>query len=406
MTTNIVAIWNELTPYRLHVMRRTRDELPGCRVVNVFTHSVTKNSSPWSMRVPQDLNVEFDEANRIPRIEQFVHRGAWRLASSIEAVVQRERPVFVLMHGHNDLARFILIRRLRRSGVPLVHASDSNIFSEQPGRGWRRLVKPAYRAYRSYLLAHMDAYMPMGVGGRAFYNLYGRGDVPYFMFPYEPDYALLQSRSRDTEQALKDEFGLATGRRRFLYSGRLVAGKGIQTMLAAFAAVADRCPEWDLVIAGDGPLRGQLEEAVPAHLRHRVFFLGFMQMDRLRSAYHICDVLLHPSERDQWGLVINEAAAAGMAIVATDVIGAVSDLVRHGINGLIIRPGSIDAMSKAIAKIAEPGVADRLRSNSASVLADWRIAADPIAGLRSAVEHFSSTARAVHTNADRDREQP
>lgn len=389
----VVAVWNELTPYRLHVMKRVRDELPGVRVVNVFTHSVTKNSSPWAMDVPADLNVVFDEENRIPAVTQFAHRNARRLVRSIETVIRDERPVFVLMHGHSDLTRFILIRKLARAGIPMVHASDSNIFSEQPGQGWKRPAKSAYRAYRSYLLSMMDGYMPMGVGGRAFYNLYGRQDVPHFMFPYEPDYALIRRRDSAAEGELRRKHGLAEDRRRFLYCGRLVAGKGIHTMVAAFAKVAGRCPDWDLVIAGDGPLRPELEAAVSPTVMGRVRFLGFMQMEELRHAYHVCDVLLHPSERDQWGLVINEAAAADMAIVATDVIGAVSDLVRHGINGILIRPKSIDAMADAIVDVARPGVADRMRGNAGRILEEWRTSADPIDGFRKAIDHFASRGR-------------
>jgi glycosyltransferase involved in cell wall biosynthesis len=114
-----------------------------------------------------------------------------------------------------------------------------------------------------------------------------------------------------------------------------------------------------------------------------------MQMERLRSVYHVCDVLLHPSERDQWGLVINEAVAAGMAIVATDVIGAAADLVRHGVNGLVIRPRSAEAMATAIRDISRPGAADRFRQCASGVLADWQAAADPIQGFRSAVDHFA-----------------
>jgi glycosyltransferase involved in cell wall biosynthesis len=386
---SVVAVWNELTPYRLHVMRRVRDELPDVRVVNVFTHSVLKNSSPWKMEVPPDLNVVFDEPNRVPRVEQFVHARAWRLASSIEQVIGRSSPVFVLMHGHNDLTRYLLIKRLRRAGVPMVHASDVNIFSEQPGRGWKRALKAAYRAYRTNLLRLMDGYMPMGVAGRAFYNLYGRQDVPYFAFPYEPDYALIRNRDPDAERMLREEFRLPEARRRFLYSGRLVAGKGIQSMLSAFQSTAAGCPDRDLVIAGDGPLRRELEESVPASLRDRVRFLGFMQMERLRSVYHVCDVLLHPSERDQWGLVINEAVAADMAVIATDVIGAAADLVRHGINGIIVRPRSGEAMAAAILEISRPGVSESLRRNSARVLSEWQTSADPIRGFRAAVEHFS-----------------
>jgi glycosyltransferase involved in cell wall biosynthesis len=392
----VVAVWNELTPYRLHVMQRVRNEVPGVRVVNVFTHSVTKNSSPWKMEVSPDLNVVFDEPNRIPAVAQFAHSRATKLAKSIESVIRDERPVFVLMHGHGDLTRFILIRKLAKAGVPMVHASDSNIFSEQQARGWKRPVKAAYRLYRAYLLSMMQGYMPMGVGGRAFYHLHGRRDVPYFMFPYEPDYSLIQERDPAAEEDLRAKHDLPVNRRRFLYSGRLVAGKGIQSMLASFEKAARSCPDWDLVIAGDGPLRAELERSITPELKPRVRFLGFMQMKQLRCAYHVCDVLLHPSERDQWGLVINEAAAAGMAIIATDVIGAVSDLVRHGVNGLIVRPGDVNAMSDAIVAITRPGVADRLRGGAARILADWRMAADPVDGFRAAVDHFAAVKREMN----------
>lgn len=396
-TATVVAIWNELTPYRLHVMRRVRDELPHIRSVNVFTHSFLKNSSPWAMEVTPDLNVVFDEPNRIPRLDQFLHSRAWALAKSIEQVVAAERPVFVLMHGHKDATRLMLIRRFRRESIPLAHASDANVFSERSVHVLRDPVRAWSTASRMRILSMMDAYMPMGVAGRAYYNLYGRTGVPFFPFPYEPDYSLMVRRMPEIESELRARHSLGTERRRFLYSGRLVRGKGIEVMLQAFGSIAHDCPQWDLVIAGDGPLRNTLEESVPPALKERVRFLGFMQMEQLRSAYHLCHALVHPSERDQWALVVNEAMAANLAVIATDVTGAAADLVRSRINGVLVRPGSASEIAEAMRHVAQPGIAEEYARRSAEVLADWRRSADPVAGFAAATEHFIRKGKRLET---------
>jgi glycosyltransferase involved in cell wall biosynthesis len=389
--STVVSIWNELTPYRLHVMRRVAAELPHVRAVNVFTHSFLSNSSPWQMDVTPDLNVFHDEANRIPKIDQFVHARALRLARSIFEVIQRERPVFVVLHGHKDVTRLSLLRRLKRLGIPVAHASDANVFSERVVSSWRHPLRSASVSARMRVLAAMDAYMPMGIAGRAYYKLYGRPGVPFFPFPYEPDYALISRRDPVTEQQLREEHRLPDSRKRFLYSGRLVPGKGLEGLIEAFSMVAESCPDWDLVLAGDGPIRASLERAVPERLRSRVTFLGFMQMDRLRSAYHVCHALVHPSERDQWALVVNEAMAASLPLVVTDVTGAASDLVRNRVNGYIIRPGRTTDLADALRYCAQPSMAERMGENSRKLLEEWRIAADPVAGFDAAVRHFSGS---------------
>ena len=66
---------------------------------------------------------------------------------------------------------------------------------------------------------------------------------------------------------------------------------------------------------GDGPLRIALLNRIPLELRHRVKFLGFLQMAETAVCYGVCDCLLLPSDYEPWALVINEACAAGLAIV-------------------------------------------------------------------------------------------
>jgi glycosyltransferase involved in cell wall biosynthesis len=161
-------------------------------------------------------------------------------------------------------------------------------------------------------------------------------------------------------------------------------------LVQAFVRLADRLPSWDLVIAGQGPLEARLKAMATPALAARVRFLGFMQFDRLRAAYHACDVLVHPSAHEPWGLIINEAIASGMPVIASNVTGAAVDLVRDRVNGLLVRPGSIDDLADAMVSIADDGMRARLAARTRSVLADWVASADPVDGFRRAVDHFSA----------------
>jgi glycosyltransferase involved in cell wall biosynthesis len=128
---------------------------------------------------------------------------------------------------------------------------------------------------------------------------------------------------------------------------------------------------------------------VPERLRGRVTFTGFLQMQDVRCCYHLSQVLVHPSEFEPWALVINEAAAAGMAIIATYVTGAAVELVRDNVNGYLISPGSQRELEDALLAFSDAATLERFRSASMRRLEEWRLAADPIDGLRKAVGHFS-----------------
>jgi glycosyltransferase involved in cell wall biosynthesis len=384
-TPTIVALWYEMTPYHARALERIQRELTEARMVHVFTHSVKNNSMPWEVPLPQGVEVVHDERNRVPN-DAVIHRrflGAYRSWCS---VIERERPLFVLTSGHQDVSRWMLVPYLRRRVITYVLWSDSNVYGLNRGRPLKDALR---RLYLRQILRGFDAFMPMGTCGRAYFRTLGPRGRPMFLRPYEPDYRLIQSRDGRAEQALAERHGLAPGRKRFLYSGRLIPVKRVDVLIRAFCAVADAMPEWDLLIAGGGPQEQALRSMVPERIRARITFTGFLQMQDVRCCYHLSHVLVHPSEFEPWALVINEAAAAGMAIVATDVTGAAVELVRDNVNGFLVSPGSQPELEAALAAFADQGLLERFRSASPGRLAEWRAAADPVDGLRKAVAHFA-----------------
>jgi len=144
--------------------------------------------------------------------------------------------------------------------------------------------------------------------------------------------------------------------RTLLYSGRLVASKGVDLALEAFGASQLR-ETWRFVIAGEGPERAPLERLAPPGVE----FVGPQTPVELRRLYRAADLLVFPSRYDPWGLVLNEASCAGLAALASDGAGATRDLLTDGVDGLVVPAGSVDALRDAMDVVArDPGLPERL----------------------------------------------
>jgi glycosyltransferase involved in cell wall biosynthesis len=219
-------------------------------------------------------------------------------------------------------------------------------------------------------MSRIAATMPSGTCGRAYYRTHVLGDLPEFLLPLEPDYDAIQGVPRHPASDFASNHGFQAHRRRFLYSGRLAPVKRVDVTIDAFASIAKDVPNWDLVIAGTVPLLEQLESRVPDELRERVRFLGLLQQDELRCCTLSCDALVHASAWEPWGLVINEAVASGLAVIATNVTGAAADLVRDNVNGMLVPADSVESMAVAMRTMATGDTCARLRANLSRILSD------------------------------------
>lgn len=145
----------------------------------------------------------------------------------------------------------------------------------------------------------------------------------------------------------------AGNRSGLLFVGRLVEGKGVDTLIEAFALLAAGHPDLRLVVVGDGPLRPGLEARVMTlGLADRVAFTGALAADAVADAMRGAVVLAMPSRSEGLGLVAAEALACGCPVVASDIPG-VRDVVRHGETGLLIPVGDAPALAAALACVAD-----------------------------------------------------
>jgi colanic acid/amylovoran biosynthesis glycosyltransferase len=140
---------------------------------------------------------------------------------------------------------------------------------------------------------------------------------------------------------------------------RLVPKKGLATALLGFARFAKAFPKSRFLIAGEGPLRRELEELVQnLHLQGAVAFLGFLGQTELRELYEKAHIFLHPSElpRDsnQEGIPNSmlEAMASGLPVVATRH-GGIPEAVTDGVNGLLVTERDDEGLAKCLFALTE-----------------------------------------------------
>jgi glycosyltransferase involved in cell wall biosynthesis len=250
-------------------------------------------------------------------------------------------------------------------------------------RGLKRLIK---KVMLGRVLRASTGSLVCGRLGRDYFARYGQPEDRIFYVPLEPDYQLIQVITADKVARMQSRLGLQPGRRRFVYSGRLVEVKRVDLLIDAFAQIASLRDEWDLLIIGNGVLRQALQARVPPGLASRVQWTGFLDDQAAVSAlYRLSDVLVLPSDFEPWALVILEAVAAGLAIVASNIVGAAVELVRDGENGRIFHRGDLKDLVQCLEDVTDPSRIESLKTASLKILEQWRRDSDPIAGLRQAL---------------------
>lgn len=377
----IAIVCNSVPPYRLHVHRRIAREMSQVRLWTVRTHAEdTRWTAPVDDREIGLLwatsPLDIGRANLRSILRQ------WRLGHALTAWARRAGVRAVVLCGYDDLARIRLLLWCRWHRIPCLVSGDSNI-NDDRHQGLAAIVK---RAVLSVLLRFCAAVLPFGTAGKLYFEKYRVPAERIFFFPLEPDYKAIQSLS---EQAIADagrQFALAKDRRRLLFCGRLISVKRVDLAIDAFCRIAGRRPLWDLVILGDGPLLADLKRRVPQNLAARVIWAGHIDGQRLVGAVQrCCDVLVLPSDQDRWALVINEALAAGMAVVSSTIPGAVLDLVHDRRNGRLFPPGNLGALEQCLLDVTDDQRLAAMKAESQSALSEWIRLADPIEGLRDAL---------------------
>ena len=237
-----------------------------------------------------------------------------------------------LLHVHNPLMPVLPLLALEAASAPVVATLHSGYPRDRLAEIFRRPLQR--RLDRAQLL------LPVSHAARR--AVEGIFDGSFRLVPNGVDVAFFAPNG----------IVRPPGPFRVLFAGAFVPRKGLPVLLRAFTRLLDGGVAAELWIAGDGPGAVAARRSVPARIRSSVRFLGHCGRDRLRMALAAADLFCAPSlERETFGLVLLEAMAAGVPIVASRIDGY-DEVVTPGVDWWLVPPGDERALAEALASLA------------------------------------------------------
>lgn len=359
----VALVTGEPTPYRIPHLRAlaARPELD----LTVFYAAATVQRRTWS--------VEHDEAVYLSGpalpLSRVLHHD-YALTPGIWSRLERGRFDLVVVGGWSLMATQLAILWCRVRRVPYVLMSDNHLLEPRPA--WVRAVK---RAILPRLVPQAAAWLVPGSLARDHIVAYGARPERTLVFPLTVDVDALARRVdelREKREEVRGRLGLPAEGIVVLHVGRLIEMKAPADVLRAVAAVRARTGvDPTALLVGDGPEEGRLR-SLAGELGVRAVFAGMLAGDDLAAAYAAADIFALLSHRETWGVVVNEAAAAGLPLVLSDRVGAAGDLLEPGGNGVAVPAGDADTQGLALAVLAsDPERRAAYGRRSRELVAEW-----------------------------------
>ena len=287
----------------------------------------------------------------LQRMEPVFYRGEY---DQLEGVLTRRNAQLLHVYfGHTGVHLLPFMRNWSRPSLVSFHGMDIMLRNEEPGYNHRLR---ALLATLPLVLARSESLGSrlMELGCDASKIRINRTGVPMGGFPY-----LVHSPPADGAWCI-------------IQASRFIEKKGLEITLKAFAKFRKKYPNSELILAGEGPLEGQLKDlARTLGVGGSVHYPGFLNQKQLAAAYRSAHLFLHPSQTttsgDQEGVPNSmlEAMASGLPVIAT-LHGGIPEAVHSGYDGLLVPERDTAALANALFEIAEDSVTYETFSRNAA----------------------------------------
>jgi glycosyltransferase involved in cell wall biosynthesis len=289
----------------------------------------------------------------------------------MRAVLKEFSPDVIAVNGWGDFGSLQVLKCGADLKRPMVMMSESTVWDEKRA-GWKEWTKGRIVRLCSAGLAggtpHADYLVKLGIPRERVFLGYDTVDNDYF--------AGQTAEARKREAEIRQKHQLPP--KYFLASARFIEKKNLPRLLEAYARYRQFAKPpaelWDLVLLGDGAMRKTLESQVASlTLQAHVMMPGFKQYPDLPAFYAFAGAFVHASTTEQWGLVVNEAMAAGLPVLVSNRCGCAPDLVKEGINGFTFDPFDVETLAQLMLRLTgfAPGQLASLAEAGRKLVAEW-----------------------------------
>lgn len=351
----ILALFVEPTPYMIALIRHLQQSVG----VDAHVFFVSENlSQPWQLSCEEIGNCN------------ILHQDKWMALKMLWNLLVTRGGEWDVLHVDGWWPPLILaswfLSRPRK--IPLCVQSDTQIpFAISPvKKAIKRLVYP-------WLFKVPAMMLPGGSRQAAYFRHYGVPDERITIAQMTVDVDAIMRRAKEvSREDIRKRYGIDAHAVVFAFVGRLEPHKGILTLIEAFREVANQYQQACLVVAGGGSLQTELETA--AKTCGQMITTGRLGWEDAMDLYATSDIAIVPSTFEPWGLVVNEAMASGLPVIATNRVGCVDDLVLDGNTGIVVPCDDVIALSTAMKRLLRDGAARKVMSdNSLALIQKWSI---------------------------------
>lgn len=271
---------------------------------------------------------------------------------TLPEVLEAWRPDAILLFGYAYLSMLRVLGSRRLRAIPKLLRGDSHDLARPPGwrtragRLGRRLLFRRFAGFLAVGKANTEHYLSSGVPGQRIHFAPHAVDLERFD---GADPAL-----HEEAEGWRRSLGIPADAPVALFAGKFEDIKRPMDLLEAFLGLHEGAVEAPsgspvLLFVGSGAWESKLRKAAGARVGRSVLFAPFQNQSLMPRTYAAADLLVLPSARETWGLVVNEAMAMGRPALVSDAVGCAPDLVEPGVTGWTFPAGDRGALASALA---------------------------------------------------------
>lgn len=260
-------------------------------------------------------------------------------------VLKKEKFDAVIINGWVVKSCLQTLSACRKLGIPCIVRGEANIL--RPRAWWKQWL-------HGILIRRYSAYLYIGESNKKFYLRHKAKEEQLFpaLYCIENDRFQPGDDYEERRTSFRNQLKIPHDETVFLFCGKLEEKKHPLELIQAFHKAREANPAGHLLIVGDGVLRQECEDYIAKH-NLPVTMAGFLNQSEITNAYYASDCIVLASDHGEtWGLVVNEAMAAGLPAIVSDQVGCNENLIQHGITGDFYPFGDWDQLSQKLAEFA------------------------------------------------------
>jgi glycosyltransferase involved in cell wall biosynthesis len=339
----------------------------GTDTTNRFDYGFGRNIE-WDIPLLQGYEYEF--VNNIAKKPGTHHFSGIQNPDAIKKISDYN-PDSILVYGWAYQSHLKIIRYFKGK-IPIYFRGDSTVLNM--ANSLRGLFK---KLLLTWVYRHIDVAFYVGSANKAYFKTYGLKEEQLIFAPHAIDNSRFSSNHLKGAKAIRGKFGILDDAILVLFAGKLEPVKNPELLLKAFIELS--LPNVHLLFVGNGILEEKLKaesRKVKAESEKRkaeslsfnyaqddnhnpddnqgnIHFMDFQNQSQMPIVYQACDLFCLPSKSESWGLAVNEAMAAGKAILVSDQVGCAADLVKDRYNGAIFKSRSLPDLIKQLSLLCK-----------------------------------------------------